>query len=257
MLVSNGTLLLRYEEQVHRGMRLGRHLELDSRSLRFQIGPELLRTRPKPSEWLSPIPVLDQGELGSCTGNATTYHLGHIHRDDLASCVLDGVHLDSSDAEKAEAFAVAAYSLATRADGFAGVFPPEDTGSSGLGCGRAMKKAGLVAGYRWALSTRGVGTMLSRGGILIGMPWLEAFFEPSSADGFIDTGEWWRSPVAGGHEIYGEALETWSDDDPHGSVVRCRNSWGGSWGDHGSFRLRLSTYERLRSSMDIKQFLSP
>ena len=64
----------RIEEQVIPGLRLGRHVRHDSRSLLFpwqQSGTPLqdvLLTRH--------IALLDQGDVGSCTGNAETGALG-------------------------------------------------------------------------------------------------------------------------------------------------------------------------------------
>src|SRR4051794_27982304 len=131
-LVSNGILKHRYDEHVHEGMRLGRHLELDSRSLAFLPDPELLRKPIKPAEWVPPIPTLNQGQLGSCTGNAGTYHLAELYsrsgRQGWTSIALGGRTL-SQDSTANEQFAVELYHEATVKDGFPGDYPPDDTGS--------------------------------------------------------------------------------------------------------------------------------
>ena len=64
--------LERLVEKAGNPYRLGRHIELDERSLgyRLQQSPTI-----KPAEHISPIPILDQGNLGSCVGNAATRHL--------------------------------------------------------------------------------------------------------------------------------------------------------------------------------------
>jgi hypothetical protein len=43
--------------------------------------------------------------------------------------------------------------------------------------------------------------------------------------------------------------------DLQGSHVRVRNSWGPKWGDHGSYRIHLSTLEWLGGHCDFKQFV--
>jgi hypothetical protein len=250
MPVTNGTLRLQYDERVHDGMRLGRNLELDARSLRYTVAEA---RRIVPAEHVTPIPIMDQSSLGSCTGNAGTYHLAALYGINFATVRLLMYTL-SSDAINNEKFAIELYHEATILDGFPGAYPPEDTGSSGLGICRALKQRHLITGYSWALSTRGVASMLQHGGAIMGMPWLEAFFEPGQ-NGFIDANPRWAdSEVAGGHEVYIEALESWSDTYPDQSVIRLCNSWGTSWGDHGRFRMRLGTYNLLRQQVDVKQF---
>lgn len=251
MLVTNGVLRHRFEEAADAVQRLGRHLELDARSLAYCVEEELeeAAVRIRPAEWSPTVPILDQGSLGSCTGQAGTYALSAAVGQHLDGIELGGAQLSRDP----EVFAVALYEEATREDGFPGHYPPEDTGSSGLGVCRALRAAGLVDRYTWATSLRGLGMALQRGGVMIGMPWLAAFFDADS-DGFIDHDPAWsRSAVAGGHEVYIAALEGWDDHDPHASIVRFANSWGSSWGAGGWGRMRLSTYLLLKQQIDIKQ----
>jgi len=94
---------------------------------------------------------------------------------------------------------------------------------------------------------------MQRGGVMIGMPWLTAFFD-ADADGFIDHDPAWsRSGVAGGHELYVERLEAWNDRSAHDVILSGPNSWGTSWGAGGRWRMRGSTYLLLRQQIDIKQ----
>jgi hypothetical protein len=252
LLVTGEQLLLhRFPEIVHEGMRLGRHLALDGRSLLYTVerDVEAMLLAPKPADWTSPIPTLDQGQLGSCTGNAGTYALAALVGLEVR---FNGWRLSATDAEGNENFAVDLYHEATLDDGFPGEFPPDDTGSSGLGVCRALKAAGLIGAYHWATTMRGFAAMLQRGGAIIGMPWYEAFFDPD-ANGFIDVPAWEGSAIAGGHELYVEALETYDTHYPERSVIRFHNSWGENWGDHGRGRMRLATYQALRQQTDVKQ----
>lgn len=251
----NGMVTHRYSEVRREGHRLGRHLALDVRSLAYTIEGELAGRRApiKPAEHLAAIPTLDQGPLGSCTGNAGAYALSALAGTaGLAKVRLNGHGLSATDSAANEAFAVELYAQATQDDGLPGTFPPDDGGSSGLGVCRALRAAGLVDRYTWATSLIGLATMLQRGGVIVGLPWYQSFYEPDT-DGFVDGDpSWLDSGVAGGHEVYVEALETWDNLLPIHSVIRFRNSWG-DWGANGCGRMRLRTYAALRSQIDVKQ----
>jgi hypothetical protein len=242
----------RFEEKPGNLYRLGRHMELDSESLPFAV--QATRQPIKPVDWPAPLPILNQGQTGSCTGNAGTRHLAALYgAADLGKISLDGRALNGTDAGTDEQFALALYHEATVKDGFPGIYPPNDTGSSGLAVCKALKAAKQITAYHWATSLRAWATLMQTSGTIIGMPWYESFFSPD-AQGFIDSGNWEASGVAGGHEIYVVAIEAWDDNDPSKVVFRLDNSWNTSWGDHGSFRMRGSTYVRLKGQIDIKQF---
>ena len=252
-LVSNGVLLQRYDETPG-DLRLGRHLELDAHSLAYTVEELEAKVPIKPQEWMSGLKTLDQARLGSCTGNAGTYHLAQLYGADLSAIKLNGLSLTNYDAVADEKFAVELYSEATTLDGFPGTYPPDDNGSSGLGICRALKAKGLVKGYQWAVTLQGLATMLQKRGCIIGTPWYHAWFQPD-VQGFVDSGNWKASGIAGGHEIYIEALEAWNDAQPTLSVIRFRNSWGEGWGDKGAGRMRLATYAALKQQIDVKQYV--
>lgn len=239
-MIDNGQLIKLYDEAVHYGMRLGRNMILDARSLAYMIEDAATRIPIKPVAHNPVIGVLDQGQLGSCTGNAGTYALSAVH---------ETTHVDTAALD--ETYAVQLYSDATKDDDIRGVYPPDDTGSSGLGVCRVLHHRSVVSGYRWARSVDGVGRLLQTGGAMFGTPWFEAWFDPDP-DGFVDAADN-PGPLAGGHEIYVAELEKWDERRPENSVVRFVNSWGPSWGDNGSGRMRLSTYQRYRSEIDVKQ----
>jgi hypothetical protein len=234
-------------------MRLGRHQELDGRSIPYAISAEdAARVKIQPVEWVPPIKTLNQGNLGSCVGNASTYHLSEVvGADGLARATIDGVTL-SKDGDN-EPFAVKLYHGATVKDGYPGSYPPDDTGSSGLGACRFLKGVKLIGSYTHATSAKAFGALLMKRGVITGWPWYNDWFNPDS-NGFIDHGNWHASGIAGGHEIYCEAIEAWDDSDPDKCILRFHNSWDTSWGDAGRFRLHLSTYVKLQSQVDVKQF---
>lgn len=257
MLVTNGLLTHIYDEAVRQGTRLGQHLVLDARSLGYTIEEEIASTPVQigPADHAPAIPILDQGELSSCTGNAGASHLSALAgAAGLSAVTLAGNTLSSSDGATDEAFAVELYHEATLDHDLPWQYPPTDKGSSGLGVCRALKAAGLIDRYIWAISLHGVGALMQRGGAIAGLPWHKAWFEPDS-NGFIDADpDWAKSEISGGHEIYWAALEAWDEEDPARCIIRFANSWGTSWGDSGYGRLRLSTYVALQSQIDVKQF---
>src|SRR5215468_7123645 len=233
-LLETGQLYLKFDEAVHEGMRLGRNMWLDGRSLAHMVEND----------------VREMGKsLGSCTGNAGTGALGtQPFYDAIGSTVLP----DPKDEAAAEQFAVRLYADATVVDGYPGTYPPDDTGSSGLAICKVLKSRGTIGGYRWARTAYGFLRLLQNGPVLQGMPWYQAFFTPDR-QGFIDCDPHWPSSgVAGGHEIEAVAVEL-DTTDAFNSVITYVNSWGTTWGDAGRFRMRLRTYEQL-NGVDLKQY---
>jgi len=251
-LLDKGFLYQKFEEFEREGMRLGRHMWLDGRSLAHMIENSIADMTCKVTsvQWERKVAILDQGKLGSCTGNAGTGALGTQPFYDAAGRKV----LPSPDDEiEAEGFAVKLYEDATVADAYPGTYPPDDTGSSGLAVCKVLKSRGLISGYRWARSPHGFVQLLQRGPVLQGMPWYNAFFSPG-ARGFIDAdSNWHSSGVAGGHEVEAVGVDV-DGRNLYNSVITYANSWGTGWGDHGYFRMRLSTYEQL-SGIDLKQFV--
>ena len=130
MLVTNGLLVHRYVEVVHAGMRLGRNLVLDARSLAYTVEAEAeaMRQPIRPASYACPLPILDQSdlhaqgihepgepdELGSCTGNSgaeALAPLGPLERDRLAD-----TRLVLADPAGDERFAIELYHQASLDD---------------------------------------------------------------------------------------------------------------------------------------------
>ena len=131
-LLETGQLYLKFDEAVHEGMRLGRNMWLDGRSLAHMVENDVQEMGQS---------VLDQGQLGSCTGNAGTGALGtQPFYDAVGSTVMP----DPNDEAAAEQFAVQLYSDATVVDGYPGDYPPDDTGSSGLAICKVLKSRGTI-----------------------------------------------------------------------------------------------------------------
>ncbi|MFF4409790.1 hypothetical protein [Streptomyces sp. NPDC001404] len=269
MATTHGILTRRYDSHP----ALGRHQVLDARSLAFRHhhDGETLRT----TLWQPRIPVLDQQDLfaqgihlstlvegatdadalGSCTGNAAAAALSLL----LSPADSARAGLPGHDAAACEEWAIQLYADATRDDEFLNAeWPPTDSGSSGLGVARALKKRGLIGSYRHAFDADAIANALQQGPVLIGLPWFNAWFEPGP-DAFIDAvPDWATSGIAGGHEVAAIGLEEVAQDAagqviPERTVLRLRNSWSSSWGADGDFFMRLSTYNALRPQMDAVQ----
>ena len=183
-LLDSGFLYVKYDEAVHEGARLGRNMWLDGRSLAHMIENDVQEMgKPlAPREWERVLAVLDQGQLGSCTGNAGTGALGtQPFYDAVGRRVLPG-----TDAAAGEEFAVQLYADATVVDGYPGTYPPDDTGSSGLAICKVLKTRGTIKGYCHARTAYGFLRLLQSGPVLQGMPWYNAFFTPDTK-GFIDS----------------------------------------------------------------------
>ena len=251
-LLENGTLYHHFDEDVHAGMRLGRHQLLDGRSLAYMVENDVQAMSASLSDqhWDHVLAILNQGDLGSCTGNAGTGALG---TQPFYDTVGKGVLADPEDPAANEEFAVHLYSDATEVDPFPGTYPPDDTGSSNLAICKVLKTRGTIRGYRWARSAYGFLNLLQSGPVLQGMPWYDAFFTPGDG-GFIDADPAWKSSrVVGGHAIVAVGVEL-DTSDAFNSAITYANSWGTGWADGGYFRMRLRTYEQL-DGVDLVQYL--
>jgi hypothetical protein len=251
-LLAEGELYHRYEEDVHEGTRLGRHQWLDGRSLAHMVENDVsaMGRALSNQDWHREVVILDQGHLGACTGNAGTGALG---TEPFYSAVGKDVLPPANDAAAAEKFAVELYSDATKADGYPGTYPPDDTGSSGLAICKVLKARGTIKGYRHARTAYGLLQLLQDGPVLQGMPWHEAFFNPD-ANGYIDADpNWSSSKIAGGHEVEALGLEL-DANDAFNSTIIYANSWNTTWGLQGRFKMRLRTYEKL-NGIDLKQYV--
>jgi hypothetical protein len=216
--------------------RLGRHVNHDSRSVRY-AEPVMPKSAIFSVDWTRRIPILDQGQLGSCTGNAGTGLLGTdsatwqagttIAISEAGAAASHGV-FEARSYTLDEDFAVGLYSLATILDAYAGQYPPTDTGSSGLGVAKALVALGLADKYTHAFSLSAMLSALQRGPVLLGTVWLNSMFNTDSNGHLIvDHG----SGVAGGHELEVCRYEVATATEP--GKIWMPNSWATSFGENG------------------------
>lgn len=206
------------------GGRLGRHVKHDSRSLDYKFdGSGIATTSIRHTRY---IPVLDQGDLGSCTGNAATGNLG---TGDFFATISSSLTLDENEAVKL-------YSAATALDDYQGTYPPDDTGSDGLSVAKAAQQAGLISGYQHITSLNDAIAALQLGPIITGVNWYSSFDNPTKSGKVSITKS---AYVRGGHEFVLDEV------DATNKLIGATNSWGASWGLKGRFYFSFADYERL------------
>lgn len=222
-------MILQYTHQYQpTDPRLGRHVRHDSRSLRYAHGVQPASTI-ETVEWQRRIPILDQGQLGSCTGNALTSVLGtdSAGRTALAAVTVkaDKYKIFKAGAAKLdEVFATNAYMINTRLDTYSGTYKPTDTGSDGLAAAQTAQLLGLIISYTHAFTEDALKTALQTGPVMWGTVWLNSMFDTDSAGNLLVDR---ASGVAGGHELCICGYDVEADK------YLVANSWGTGWGAAG------------------------
>jgi len=206
------------DEQPGLPHRLGRHVEHDERSRAFAFAPPA----PRPIvdvAWKRRVNPYDQGQLGSCTANALCGALStkpYRHRFDSQRNI------------------VKLYSRATVIDGFDGVYPPTDTGSSGLAVAKVAYERAWISGYQHAFNFDAVLQALMQYPGITGTVWRADMFHPDSDGRVHPTGG-----DVGGHEyeVFGV--------DAANRRIWFWNSWSASWGVGGRFYMTWDDYSGL------------
>jgi hypothetical protein len=213
------------------GMRLGRNVDHDERSKGFPALTAALSTARHERR----CPPFDQGHLGSCTGNAMA-----------GALMTDPLYIQNRDLGEKDA--VELYSEATRIDRFPGVYPPDDTGSSGLAVAKAARAGGYISSYRHAFGLQHALGALVVGPVITGVTWYSSFDQPlATGEVLIADGAY----VRGGHEFEVNGI------DVENRRVWCVQSWGPTWGGlgDGTFWMSWDTWDRLlQDKGDVVQF---
>lgn len=214
---------------------LGRRVNHDPRSWNYRVTHDsAARTTVR---WDRLVPVLDQGQLGSCTGNAGTGVLGtQPYYSGLTGLtpVLD------------ENYAVQLYSDASKVDGDPDQYPPTDTGSDGLSVAKVLKTRGLISGYQHAFGIDDAFAAIQSGPLMVGTDWYTGMFHPD------ETGQVYQSgSVAGGHEYECIGYDATTD------LWEFVNSWGTSWARAGHFFMTTTTFDRLLQRQGDLILLTP
>lgn len=208
------------------GMYLGRNVVHDSRNKAY---PWMRKSRSLTSQlWPRRIPILNQGQTSSCTGNAQTGALG----SDPCFGVLPAPvpHLDEAFAQDV------IYSGAETIDGD-GPFPPNDNGSSGPSAAQVAKNLGYISGYWHCFSLSDFLDALEDHPVCVGSNWYTSMDVPDSS-GLVTISP--DATIRGGHEYLSRGKDVGDQ------LVHFDNSWGPTWGPlQGSFLMSYATIERL------------
>lgn len=228
-------LRIHYPRARHPELRLGRNVNHDPRSRRFPVRAQAeIRSVMHDRK----VPVFDQGELGSCTGNAGIGCMGTLPFYDTVKSRVEWTFDEDG--------AIGLYSAATKLDDFTGTYPPADTGSDGLSIAKALTAAGWIAGYEHAFSLDEFLAGLMTRPCIVGTEWHEGMGYPDKLGVVHPNG-----PVQGGHEY--EAIGY----DATSRMVWFVNSWGRSWGRGGFFAMPRDEFARLLARQGDATFFTP
>jgi hypothetical protein len=218
-------------EAMVEGKRLGRHVKHDPRSRHYGVdllpGIETVGGL-KAVSHVRRCGPFDQGQVGSCVGNA------------IVGCLMTEPTWKAPFVGN-EVTAQVLYSQATHLDPVDGQsWPPNDVGSNGVDGAEMAKRRGWITSYLHAFSLNDTLRALQLRPVAIGSNWYDSFDNPD-INGSISISP--NAQSRGGHEYY---LSGYDASQPMNRVVQAWNSWG-EWGVGGRFYMSVATLSRLLS----------
>lgn len=211
--------------------RLGRHVNHDPASRNFPAEKaDSLRSVIHRGAGYLP---LDQGQIGSCTGNA------------LAGALDLEPNWKAGDKIYSEPDAVQLYKWETAMEGQP--YPPNDPGGSGLNVCKVAKQHYWISSYTHTFSIQDALLALVLRPVITGVNWYTSFDSPAS-DGQVSIGS--GATVRGGHEfvVHGLYLNPGFPDTNLDEIqVHCTNSWGPEFAIGGRFWMTAATWKQLLS----------
>lgn len=173
--------------------------------------------------WIRNGSILNQGRIGSCTGQALAGWLNSAS--------------DYRGPVQMEPDAVRFYEWATRADRIRGVYPPTDTGSTGPAVAKGARNHGVIRGWAHAFGLEHLLDALQLGPAMVGTVWLNGMFDTDPKGLVVPSGK-----VAGGHEYLAD--EYIPAGEAGAELIGFQNSWG-DWGVGGRFYMRSADVASL------------
>lgn len=229
------TRIIRQKEILSFNPKLKRHVHHDSESRKYEFSTKGLSI--SNVTHVRHGAILDQGQVGSCTGNAA---IGTLQ------CEPNFLSLPTSPKYLlSEAGALKLYSDAEIVDGD-GPYPPHDNGSSGLSIAQVLLSAKLISGYQHTFTLDDALKAVSQYPIIVGINWYSTMFNPDP-DGRVHP----IGSIAGGHEILCRQI------DATNQRIWFDNSWGTSWGVQGRFYLTFADFGTLLSQQGDVTVLLP
>ena len=203
--------------------RLGRHVVHDSRSWDYQ------EERPRRTVTLKtvqhrrydPLPEPNQ-RIGCCTF-VSECMLGNT----VGNRVMGEV-LDMEIAEKG-------YARATEIDPFPGIYPPEDTGSSGLSAAKAAVEMGIAEKYVWYFDMESILVALQKHPISFGGLWYYDMFRATYDNPVVHP----TGAEAGGHQWVLSGYNATS------GLIAGECWWGKNFGRNGRFYISIPDFRIL------------
>lgn len=196
----------------------------------YSLSPYMSGAQAKPAStgvkrWENPI-RLNQGVEGACVGFGWTGFLNAKPR--------------SHDFENAYAFSL--YHECTRIDQFPGTWKSGQQGTDVRVGAKVLKARSLINAYAFAESVEAVAQwLLSRGPIVVGVPWYASQDDPQGPHGYAYVDE--SSGLRGFHCVALDAV-AWTGSS-EGSWFGFPQSWGPSWGNNGRGRFTEKGFEIL------------
>jgi hypothetical protein len=205
--------------------RLGRHVLHDSESRRYAFDTTGLTI--KSVRHQRHVPVFDQGDLGSCTGNAAI------------GCLATGSYYATLPVKRSsfknldERDAVACYSAATKPTMTRTTTRPSTPARPGLDVAKVLTQAGLISGYQHTFSLDDALKALQVAPAIVGTVWLSGM-EDTNPQGLVSV----SGEELGGHEYI------FDEYDAQRGWVGFTNSWG-DWGVNGRFYMQAEDFGAL------------
>jgi len=231
-----------YRERIHStDPRCRRHILHDSRAWDYRFPTADLTVASV--EHVRTLPILDQGQVGSCTAECGTGLMGtEPYYSDLVVAAFT-----KAFGSFGQPGAYSLYSVEETLDGD-GPYPPNDNGSTGLTLAKALRAAGLISGWTQTFSLTDALKALTLYPLAVGTYWFNNMFT-TTAEGIVKPNK--ASGVAGGHEY--EAVGY----DATRGLVKFANSWGTSWGWQGYFYMAAEDFGALLADQGDVTVMTP
>jgi hypothetical protein len=223
--------------------RCKRHIYHDSRSWAYRYDTRGYQAE-QPWSHKRILPILDQGQVGSCTGETG---IGILGTEPLYSgATILAVQRAFGSLDQAGAYNL--YSAEESFDGD-GPYPPNDNGSTGLTLAKVLQKNGCISAYKHTFSLDDALLAGQDYPLASGTYWYNSMFNPNPSTGVLTVDP--SSGIAGGHEYEVVAY------DPVRGLIEIPNSWGPNWGLNGRCYMQVEDWDGLLQQQGDVTILLP